>query len=225
MIKFDLQRFGGRGATDDLGGNGGGDNGVSSYDKGPGIVEFDAKDDKAASEAMAGIEAMREEYPGVMDEVADVFIAEKIKTNDGSVPMAFYGADGLGINEKFANSKKMDAAYDMDVKAGFHPGRGGKSGLEAVVSHELGHAITNLAGKRLGQSLDQAAKTIVKRAANAGKFKTTTDLAAAVSGYAKQSHAECVAEAVADVHCNGSTASAASKAIVNQLNKVLSKRR
>jgi len=43
----------------------------------------------------------------------------------------------------------------------------------------------------------------------------------AVSGYAEENNAECVAEAFADVFCNGKKAKAESRAIVSVLEKYL----
>ena len=42
-----------------------------------------------------------------------------------------------------------------------------------------------------------------------------------ISGYAGHSNAECIAEAVSDVYCNGRKASAESRAIVKELNTIL----
>lgn len=51
--------------------------------------------------------------------------------------------------------------------------------------------------------------------------KSSMKMASNISGYAKSSYAECVAEAVADVYCNGSKARVESRAIVNEINKIL----
>ena len=44
-------------------------------------------------------------------------------------------------------------------------------------------------------------------------------MAAKISGYAKTNYAECVAEAFADVYCNGKNAKKESRAVVSELNK------
>lgn len=46
-------------------------------------------------------------------------------------------------------------------------------------------------------------------------------MASKISGYATHSNAEAVAEAIADVYCNGKKAKSESKAIVNVMNKYL----
>ena len=116
----------------------------------------------------------------------------------------------------------MDGAYDDCVKSGFHPGRGNKTAMQAVASHEYGHVLTQKAGAKLGiLDMDNAAKTIVDRARKTTTHKGSISMAKNISGYAGYSNAECVAEAVADVYCNGRKASAESRAIVKVINDIM----
>ena len=142
--------------------------------------------------------------------------------------MAYYDSGGnLAVNEKYFDAAQMDAAYDSCVKSGFHPGRGNKTGLEAVVAHEMGHRLTDIAGVNAGMgnwAIDDLSNSIVQKAAAALKMQHG-DLRKAISGYAQYSNAECVAEAYADVYCNGAKASAASRAVVTELNKYFPKKK
>ena len=91
--------------------------------------------------------------------------------------------------------------------------------MEAVVAHEYGHAITDLAAKKMGaRDLNAAATRIVNEARKTTKDKGVVQMARKISRYATASNAEAVAEAVADVYCNGKNAKAQSHAIVDVLN-------
>ena len=153
----------------------------------------------------------------------DVQLA-RIKGRSGAGVMAYYDAEGnLAVNEKYFDREAMDAAYDGCVASGFHPGRGSKTGLEAVVAHEMGHRLTDIAARNAGMgfwALDDISNNIIKAAAKSLKM-AHGNLRSAVSGYAQHNNAECVAEAYADVYCNGSKASAASRAVVAELRKYL----
>ena len=95
-------------------------------------------------------------------------------------------------------------------------------GIEAVVAHEMGHALTDEIAKRKGYGnwqLDRASTDIVKQASkNAGYGNSTRKFISKISGYGATSHAEALAEAFADVYCNGSKAGKESKAVVDLMN-------
>ena len=137
--------------------------------------------------------------------------------------LAFYDGAGIAINNNFLNSQKMDDAYKKCVDSGYHPSSGKKSGMEAVVAHELGHSLNHVVGAKMNLSLDASATRIVKEAKANTKHKNMASLMAKISGYAKESHAEAVAEAIADVYCNGGRARTESKAIVNVMKSYLPK--
>lgn len=136
--------------------------------------------------------------------------------------MAYYGGGNLAFNQKYFDVDKMNTAYDKDVKSGYHPSRGNKSGIEAVMAHELGHSITDEIGKKSGLGswdLDRVSDVVLKQASkNAGYKNATHKLASKISGYASTSKSEALAEAFADVYCNGSKAKKESKAIVDVMN-------
>ena len=71
--------------------------------------------------------------------------------------------------------------------------------------------------------LDKASNVIVKEAKKKLKAKTTAEVRSKVSGYGATSNAEALAEAFADVYCNGKKASKASQAIVDSMNRYLKK--
>ena len=137
----------------------------------------------------------------------------------GSNAMAYYDGEGIAINKKYLDSKTMNDAYKRCVESGFHPSSGSKSGMEAVVAHELGHALNDVIGLKMGSDIDKSAKTIVNEAMKNSRRTDAQKFASKISGYATKSYAETVAEAVADCYCNGKKAKAESKAINKVLNK------
>ena len=147
------------------------------------------------------------------------------KLKPKSNALAYYDGDGIAINAKYLNSKKMNDAYQRCVESGFHPKSGSKTGMEAVVAHELGHALTDMAGAKMGVKggIDASSKAIVNEARKQTKHRGVVQMASKISGYAKSSNAEAIAEAVADVYCNGKKARSESRAIVNVMNKYLKK--
>ena len=143
--------------------------------------------------------------------------------------MAYYDSDGnLAFNKDYFDVNKMNSAYDHCVETGFHPSRGNKTGIEATMSHELGHRLTDEIAKNQGLKgwqIDKVSNDIVRQASrNAGYGNATRKFISQISGYAKKGgNAEAVAEAFADVYCNGSKAKGESKAIVDILNSYLKK--
>lgn len=163
----------------------------------------------------------------IYDEYGIIATDLQIATMDkkGQSTMAYYDNEGnLAINESYFDSKKMDSAYDACVKAGFHPPRGNKSGIEATTAHEMGHRLTDELGKKMGHgdfAIDQASSKIIAEAKKRLGAKSVDSIRKKISGYAKQNNAEAVAEAFADVYCNGNKASRESRAVVSALNDML----
>ena len=150
-----------------------------------------------------------------------------LKGKDAQGTLGYYDGSNLAINKNYLNVDKMNKTYDASVESGYHPSRGNKSGLEAVTSHEMGHKLTDEIGKKMGLGswkLEEASDRVLKEASKKAGYKNATyKLASKVSGYAKSSKAEALAEAFADVYCNGSKASKESKAIVDVMNSYLKK--
>ena len=125
-----------------------------------------------------------------------------------------YGNDTLYMNEKYVKNKNLtDTMKNTD---GFHPGIGNKTGAEAVASHEIGHRLGEVAAKKAGIS----ERDIVDRAAKKVGIKTE-NMAGHISQYARTNYAETIAEASADVFCNGNKANRASKAIMAEVKTIL----
>ena len=118
----------------------------------------------------------------------------------GTGVLAYYDGEGIAINNEYLNSDTMNAVYKKCVESGFHPSNGSKTGMEAVVSHELGHAVNGIIADRMGISLDASADRIVNEAMKNTKHKSVSTFQSKISGYAKQSYAETVAEAMADCY-------------------------
>ena len=151
------------------------------------------------------------------------FIAEM--RGKGKNVLGYYDGANIAINERFLDTAAMNKAYEECVKAGFHPNNGNKSGMQAVVAHEFGHAATDAVARKMGLTgtfaLHSAADRIVGEAAKATGHRGVVKMAAKISRYATHSNAEAVAEAFADVYCNGKKATKESQAIVNVMNKYL----
>lgn len=150
-----------------------------------------------------------------------------LKGKDALDTLGYYDGKNLAINKNYMNVDKMNETYDKSVNSGYHPSRGNKSGLEAVTSHEMGHFLTDEIGKKMGLKswdLDKVSDTVLKQASkNAGYKNGIHKLASKISGYASTSKAEALAEAFADVYCNGSKAKKESKAVVDVMNSYFKK--
>ena len=148
-----------------------------------------------------------------------------LKGRKAGSAMAYSDGTNIGFNSKYFDAAKMDTAMDNCIAAGWHPGRGNKSGIESVAAHEYGHVLTEIAGRKMGisgiDSIDQAATRIVTEARKLTSHRGVVQLARAISGYATTTNAEAVAEAFADVYCNGRNARFESRAIINTLKKYL----
>lgn len=152
--------------------------------------------------------------------INDIEVA-KLK-GGGADTMAYYDGSNIAVNETFFNKGVAEYVYARSVQSGFHPSNGNKTALQAVASHELGHALTDAVGAKMGSIKGDAANAILKEAKSQGKFKgTVADMAGKISGYAKFNPSECIAEAFADVYCNGSKAHKESQSIVSVMNKYL----
>lgn len=220
-MKLNLQQFGGRGS----GSGGGGDLLGKSARVGKigevrdmlserGKRQTETDDVLSVGRRMTGL------YGG--DSAVNQFQIAKV----GGNAMAYYDADGnLAMNERYMNSEGMNRAYDAAVSSGFHPSRGNKSGIQAVAAHEYGHALTDLAARRMGlggfSSIEDASRQIVERARKKTGQRTNLNFAKKISGYAQYNFAECVAEAVSDWYCNGGRAKKESRAVMAVLNNVL----
>lgn len=137
-----------------------------------------------------------------------------VGTFSNNSTLGAYGGDTLYMNEKYVKNANLTAA--MSNTNGFHPGIGNKTGAEAVASHEIGHRLGEVAAQRAGIS----EKDIVARAGSKIGIKTE-NMAGHISKYARSNYSETIAEASADVFCNGSKASKASRAIMSEVKSIL----
>lgn len=129
-----------------------------------------------------------------------------------------YGGNTLYMNQKYIKNANLTDAMKAAQASGFHPGIGDKTGAEAVAAHEIGHRLGEIAAQRAGIS----EQDIVARAAKKVGIKTE-NMAGHISGYARSNYSETIAEASADVYCNGSKASKASTAIMDEVKSILKK--
>ena len=219
MIKLDLQFFGGRGAGSggpSLGGGSGKPvNIISTQD----VWSYrHQKGNEPFVDSMnTTIAGLQKDFPDIMNHVT-VVEAVKMGGADKTGTLGIYSSSSqtVGLNDNYTNIEKMNRAYDAG--GNHHPSRGNKNGVEAVTAHEMGHAVTGQIANKMGEKdFDKAAKTIVDNAYKKANGKGGTKAwAKTISGYATENNAECIAEAICDVFCNGSKASKASKAIYNE---------
>ena len=221
-MKLNLQQFGGRGSGS---GKGGGDllgrqGNTGEISNARDMLSERSKRVTETDDVLSVGRRMTGLYGG--ESAVNQFQIAKVSGGT----MAYYDADGnLALNEKYMNSEGMNRAYDAAVKNGFHPSRGGKSGIEAVAAHEYGHALTDLAAQRMGLGgfggIEETSRQIVERARKKTRQKTNLNFAKRISGYAQYNFAECVAESVSDWYCNGGRAKKESRAVMAVLNNIL----
>lgn len=220
MIKINLQLFGGRGASS--GGEGwlGGGGGVTINPLDiTSLVSARERKQTEVDETLQTFKDMNDEYGYIADDLQLVTL-----TGADNVALAYYDGSNVAFNQSYFNKAKMEAVYADTVKNGFHPSQGNKTALQAVASHEIGHALTDKVIAKMGSKLGKqdGAEAILKEAqksvGNRGKL---VNMASKISGYAKESARECIAEAFADVYCNGGRAKKESQSIVEVMNKYL----
>lgn len=139
-----------------------------------------------------------------------------VATFGDSSTLGAYGDDTLYMNRQYVKNAYLTQAMQASAKSGFHPSIGSRTGAEAVAAHEIGHRLGEVAAKKAGIS----ERDIVARAAQRAGIKTN-NMAGHISGYARSNYGETIAEASADVYCNGKNASKASRAIMTEIKKIL----
>lgn len=159
-----------------------------------------------ANEIQNARDAMEREYGNVIS-TANLSVAEM-----GRDALGAYGNGTVYMNNKYVSNKNMTEAMKDAENSGFHP----KIGAEAVTAHELGHFLADKAMAKAGIS----EREIVGRASKTIGVKVN-NMAGLISGYARYNYAETIAEASADVFCNGNNASKASRAIMNEIKVIL----
>ena len=213
--------MGGRGSSAGGGGGGGSVAGIISERPMSNERETALGMRKQIDQVLTVSRDVSDQYGVVPD---DILIA-KMKGGAKNGTLAYYsgGSNSIAVNEAYMTTG-MDQDYDRCVQSGFHPSRGNKSAMEAVAAHELGHMLTYEAMNRATNFNDAIAPAdgIVRRAAKASGMGIRA-LQKSISGYATHNYKETVAEAFADVYCNGSKASKGSLAVVSQLNKFYGK--
>lgn len=218
MLTINIQLFGGRGASSGGGGfSGGGGLSPSDIVDTTSFVSARGQYEETVDEALSVFKEVNDEYGYIVEDIHMATLK-----GSGASAIAYYDGSNIGWNETYMNKKALDKAYADSVKSGFHPSNGNKTAVQAVASHELGHALSMEVGKKIGvYNTDLASRQILKEAKKQTGHKSMYGLAEKISGYAKQSASEAVAEAFADVYCNGKKAHKESKAIVNVMNGYL----
>lgn len=203
---------GGKGGGEGWGGGGGGAINILDTDS---LISARERQRLEVDETLQTFKDMNDEYGYMVDDLQIATLGAK----DANV-MAYYDGANIAFNETYFNKRIMENAYARTVQDGYHPSQGNKTALQAVASHEIGHALTDKAIAKMGGKSD--AETILREAQKiVGHKGKLADMASKISGYAKESARECIAEAVADFYCNGKKAHKESQAIVNVMNKYL----
>lgn len=207
--------MGGRGASDFGGGGGVSLNIADSRD----LVSERERKQREVDQVLTTARRIMDDY-GIVVEGLDV---SKITGRGAKSVIAYFSPSSgvVGVNQYFFDADKLDGAYDQSVERGFHPRRGRFSGLEAVTAHEMGHALNQEIANRLGGNIDSVADRIVAEAYGTNAKSRIQSRNARISGYAGQDNAEAIAEAYADVYCNGRRAKADSKRIKAVLDRYL----
>ena len=165
------------------------------------------------------LDSVRDVYDEYGMQLDDMHIAEM---KQGVNAIAYYDGANIGWNEKYMDKQRLNNSYADCVAMGFHPSNGTRTPAEAVAYHELGHALTDAVGRKIGvYNIDAAATRIVNEARKQTSHRGVVQMASKISGYATSSNAEAIAEAFADWKCNGSKARSESKAIVNVIDSYL----
>lgn len=213
-MELNLQFFGGRGASSGGSGpfGGGMDNEsttVTVKSSHPLTDEISTGGGGFANEIMNTRDAFEREYGSAVKDI-------KLSVGTFNKPgvLGAYGQDTLIMNERYVKNANLTTA--MKNTDGFHPSIGNKTGAEAVAAHEIGHRLGEIAAKKAGISQ----REIVQRASKTVNIKTE-NMAGHISKYARSNYAETIAEASADVFCNGNKASKASKAIMAEVKGIL----
>lgn len=213
-MELNLQFFGGRGASSGGSGpfGGGMDNEsttVTVKSSRPLTDEISTGGGGFANEIMNTRDAFEREYGSAVKNI-------KLSVGTFNKPgvLGAYGQDTLIMNERYVKNANLTTA--MKNTDGFHPSIGNKTGAEAVAAHEIGHRLGEIAAKKANISQ----REIVQRAGKAVNIKTE-NMAGHISKYARSNYAETIAEASADVFCNGNKASKASKAIMAEVKGIL----
>ena len=175
---------------------------VDEIEKGGGLFANDIQNTR---------DAMEREYGSAVK-----MMALHVGTFDRRGVLGVYGNDTLVMNQAYVKNKNLTTAMKAAEKTGFHPSIGKKSGAEAVAAHEISHRLGEVASKKAGISQ----RDIVARAAKKIGI-ATENMAGHISGYARSNYAETIAEAGADVYCNGKKASKASRAIMSEIKTIL----
>ena len=121
----------------------------------------------------------------------------------GATVMGYYdqASGNVGLSKAYFDAIKIDGSYDDCVRTRFH-------------------ALTGQIAQKMGVSFEKASRTIVQEAKRSDGYRgRASDWAARISGYALKNESEAIAEAFADVYCNGNRAKRESRAIVDVLNK------
>ena len=164
-----------------------------------------------ANEIMSTRDTMETEYG---DAVKNITLMAA--TFDDPSVLGAYGGNTLYMNEKHIKNNYLTKAMLQAAKDGFHPSIGKKTGAEAVAAHEIGHRLGEVAANKAGISQED----IVARAAKKIGIKTE-NMAGYISKYARSNYHETIAEAYADVFCNGKNATKVSKAIVKEVKSII----
>jgi len=213
-MEINLQFFGGRGASSGGagpygGGMGNSDTSVSVKTQHPLTDEISKGGGSFANEIMNTRDAFEREYGPA---VKNMNLA--VGTFNKPGVLGAYGGDTLIMNQKYVKNANLTTA--MKNSDGHHPSIGNKTGAEAVAAHEIGHRLGEVAAKKAGISQ----RDIVERAGKTVNIKTE-NMAGHISKYARSNYGETIAEASADVFCNGKKASKASRAIMSEVKKIL----
>ena len=196
------------------GGGGGGSNPIATQD----LISNRERLTTEVDQVLTVLKDVEKQYGINMDTEIGIF-----RSGDSTLGYFDPNNGNIGMNKAYFNSDSMDAVMDEQARIGYHPSRGNKSGIEAVMAHEAGHKLNYALEGRAGEKGNASiiAKSIVEDSAKQLGYKNSANMARKISKYATENYKEAIAEAFSDVYCNGKNAKKESRTIVDNLNKRL----
>ena len=198
---------------------GGGGGGVAPPLKTEDLISSREGKTKEVDQALSVLRDVQNQYGVNMDTELGIFPS-------GSRVLGYHdpSTGNIGMNKSYFNTARTNKAYDECVNEKYHPPRGDKTGIEAIMAHEAGHKLNYVAGASTGKGAERLAEKIINDSAKKLGYKNTADMAKKISGYATENYKEAIAEAFADVYCNGKNAKKESRTVVNELNSWMPKK-
>lgn len=174
------------------------------------VVKLDGIDPEMAVSVAQSIETVLTRYPGMKDAFAG-FTTDDTPSEAFSIretAMAAYSPSSelIHLNNKYyGNKAEFERVYAESVSKQFHPEG---TAADAVLVHEIGHAIDNYVSKKIIDPFDYSWRgeristriwnSDIKSGKKSGNPVTGKSIKEGLSAYASKNHEEYIAEAFAE---------------------------